>query len=144
MKKIIYLLLFPFCLFGNVDNEGLYRLSSEIKNEDLNASAKIELENNQPKYKYLNLDSIRKIDKLKLNRKLDLIAEANLDLHHKLNLYRAIKKLEYKAESREIALAQAWQNSKTGKIDGRSWFDLYEYERKSYRKIYYEFYNSKK
>ena len=69
MKKIIYLLLFPFYLFGDINNEGLYRLSSEIKNEDLNASAKIELENNQPKYKYLNLDSIRKIDKLKLNRK---------------------------------------------------------------------------
>jgi hypothetical protein len=143
MKKI-YLLLLPFYLFGNIDNDGLYRLSSEIKNEDLNASAKIELENNKPKYRILNLSSIQKIDQLKLNRKMSLVAEANLELHHKLNLYRAMKKLEYEAEAREIALAQSWQNSKTGRVDGRSWFNLYEEEKRVYRKLYYEFYNHKK
>ena len=84
------------------------------------------------------------IDQLKLNRKMSLVAEANLELHHKLNLYRAMKKLEYEAEAREIALAQSWQNSKTGRVDGRSWFDLYEEEKRVYRKLYYEFYNHKK
>ncbi len=129
MKKIIYLLLLPIYLFGNINNENS---CSSAKNKDKKPTPKVH-----------NLYLVKKLDKLKLNRQIADMTKENLDFYYEFNLYKAMKNLEYKAKLIEISLAQSWQNSKTGRIDGRSWLDLYEDERRVYRKLYYEFYNSK-
>ena len=66
-----------------------------------------------------------------------LLSEANkLALLQQMNESHEAK-LRETAKARELIIAEKWQDSMTGKIDGRSWFELGDYEKREYRAKFY-------
>ena len=138
MKHLLSLLLIiPITLYSEDETElKLLKRASEINGVDLADVAQIEL---KKKVKVLNLDKVEKADAILLETKIKLLSQAKMDLHHDLTIHRVQEKLKREAKTQELVIASAWQNSRTGRIDGRSWFDLYEEERRSYRELYFDF-----
>ena len=138
MKKLLLLTLLPISLYAN-NTADLLEKAMQIEGIDLDKIEKREIDRKQ----VLNFDKIKEADRLLLENKIDLLIQANMDLHHQLTIHRKEKRLKREAEDRELMIAKRWQNSETGRIDGRSWFDLLEHEQRDYRAKFYSFFSKK-
>ena len=52
------------------------------------------------------------------------------------------KKLSLKVDQREMQIAEFYQTSPTSKVDGRSWYELTEAERKKHRETFVRFHSA--
>jgi len=138
MKKLLLLTLIPISLYSN-DVTDLLEKAMQIEGIDLEKVEEREIERKN----VLNFDQIKEADRLILKNKIELLIQANMDLHHQLTIHRKEKRLKREAHDRELMVAECWQNSKTGRIDGRSWFDLLEDEKRDYREKFFSFFSKK-
>ena len=92
----------------------------------------------------LSRSELQITEKHALRRKTMLIAEANRRLHFDILEKRRLAKKASRAQSHEDMIADAWNNSPTGRKDGRRWDELYGDEKNEFRIRYIEFYNRKK
>jgi len=141
MKKLLLLLLtlLPFNLYAQELPDDLLEKANSIKGIDMNEIKEREVDRKN----VMNFDKIREADRLLLKNKISLLVQANMDLFHQLSIHRKEKRLQREAENRELMIADRWQSSKTGRIDGRSWFDLLEDEKRYYREKFFSYFAKK-
>jgi hypothetical protein len=139
MKKLLLLSLISFNSFcfsqSSVEYDALSlldELKKELKSTLKKSNSELEVE----KLKFrLELIDLRMEELTKLERAKQL----KIDIMNQ----RERNRLVQEAERRENAIASAWNRSSTGRIDGRSWFDLTFEEQKHYRSQYLSYYNQK-
>ena len=133
--KYILLLLIPTLAISKskcASKQNRYEDEPNIKQVEQNIKP-------TPKSK-LNKELESELNRIKILRARSdsfLLSEANkLALLQQMNESHEAK-LRETAKARELIIAEKWQDSMTGKIDGRSWFELGDYEKREYRAKFY-------
>jgi|13_taG_2_1085334.scaffolds.fasta_scaffold62755_2 sensor domain CHASE-containing protein len=134
--KYILLLLIPTLVISKskcASKQNRYEDEPNIKQVEPNTKPKVnkELEAELNRIKILRARS----DSFLLSEanKVALLKQANQSNE---------AKLRETAKARELIIAEKWQDSMTGKIDGRSWFELGDYEKREYRAKFYSSYKT--
>lgn len=133
----------PFTNLGDLisdDGNNLYLSSSEIAYDLQRSINDADFAKLIQKSSIGNLAMVRYIQSNLAKSQAEL---ANYKFHgfkdHEMNKDRALNKLRdlenYKLDEQDM-FARAWLSSRTGKLDGRLWHELDDYERKIYEKRY--------
>ena len=78
-----------------------------------------------------------------MNTDFEMVAKTLYGFEELLENELKQKRLELEATSREIRMAESYHSSKTFKMDGRSWYDLPEDLRSSFRQQFISYYNQR-
>ena len=158
MKKLILFIL-PLTLIGE-DNSSYYQDSdsySDPKNAIAEILSEIHLGDNDTAWAECHEDYSKSATLIRekflvpyleyqaeiINHKKAIVKHKNeiakLEMENELKQ----KRLELEATSREIRMAESYHSSKTFKMDGRSWYDLPEDLRSSFRQQFIAYYNQR-
>jgi hypothetical protein len=128
----------------------LLRMSQELgtspnSNSYGTTSADVEKYKSRQMLNLIGKDKIKTSFWSKMNRDQRLTDHANLKLHYALNNEKIEMKKYYKRisqlRSNDGIIAKAWENSPTGKRDGRYWNQLTDPEKELMKKRYVQFHN---
>lgn len=133
MKYI--LLIIPFYLLSN----SLCNAEPSRYSDDPPTDQKEDQSNKKDVYTW-DLELLKELSSIELLRarhnKFILNEQIKNDLLKQKNDQKE-SEIKEKARIRELMIAEAWFASSTGKMDGRSWFDLSDLEKREYRAKFY-------
>jgi hypothetical protein len=133
MNKIIYFIFLPAFLFGQ-------------NSYDSYSSAGMDMIYDASRIKYSSSESNHpsryRSNAIKASIERKLLIGANRRVRDEMEKQRIKGLYEKRLFNKQVCLASAWLNSRTGMIKGVGWWDLSDHEREMYRERYIDYWNN--